>query len=71
MSKPKKPTNPPVPVDPPPPEAGQAPPPSGVVSVSATKIEAFVGPLPHPDLLEKYEQIHPGAAGIVLNHSKT
>ena len=28
--------------------------------------DSFVGPLPHPDILAKYDQVSPGSAAIIL-----
>ncbi len=39
----------------------------GVVqSILAAKAESFSGPLPHPDLMVKYEQAFPGAANRIF-----
>lgn len=34
--------------------------------VVATRAEFYSGPLPHPQMLEKYDQISPGAAAIII-----
>jgi uncharacterized membrane protein len=67
MSKPKKPDNPPVPVEPSQPAASPESKPtmSGTLT-AASKTEFFTGPLPHPDYLQQYEQIYPGAAQIIF-----
>lgn len=32
------------------------------------KEEMFVGPVPHPEIIEKYEKIYPGAAKIIFEN---
>ncbi len=39
--------------------------------VGFSKSEIFFGPLPHPEILEKYEQILPGAAERILSMAET
>jgi uncharacterized membrane protein len=34
--------------------------------ISHQKMESFVGPVPHPEIVEKYEKIYPGAAKIIF-----
>ena len=34
--------------------------------VSFRKEETFAGPIPHPEIIEKYEKIYPGAAKIIF-----
>ncbi len=34
--------------------------------VGFQKSEAFSGPVPHPEIIEKYEQIYPGAAKMIF-----
>ena len=34
--------------------------------VSFQKEETFAGPIPHPEIIEKYEKIYPGAAKIIF-----
>jgi uncharacterized membrane protein len=38
---------------------------NGVVKVA--QAESFSGPLPHPDILSRYDSVHPGAAKIILD----
>lgn len=46
--------------------AGQtASPAHGSTRVSITR-ETFIGPMPPPEVLERYEAIHPGAAAIIF-----
>src|SRR5947207_2957265 len=67
MSKPKKMGSPPVPPDNPQSDAQAGrPQSSGLVSLSASKTEVFIGPLPPPHYLEQYEEVCPGAAQIIL-----
>lgn len=40
------------------------PPPTSLIA--AQKREVFEGPLPHPDILQKYEQIIPGIAERIV-----
>jgi len=47
--------------------AGQTPRPSGRVSITQ---ETFVGPMPPPEVIERYNQTHPGAAGIIFGEYK-
>lgn len=39
----------------------------GVVSIEETTIESFRGPLPHPDILAKYDVVLPGAADRIVS----
>lgn len=38
----------------------------GQGSVTVRKEETFVGPVPPPEIIEKYERIYPGAAKIIF-----
>jgi len=35
--------------------------------VSIEKRETFAGPIPHPEIIERYERIYPGAAKIIFD----
>ena len=39
-------------------------------SALTTRREQFVGPLPHPDLLKKYEEVSPGVVKILIELAK-
>jgi hypothetical protein len=32
----------------------------------SVEVTTYSGPLPHPNILERFEQIHPGAAGMIF-----
>jgi uncharacterized membrane protein len=43
------------------------------ITVARAHMETFSGPLPHPEILARYDQIHPGAASKIIEtaHSQT
>ena len=40
--------------------------PNGIVSQSHIQVQSFTGPLPHPDILKKFDEIVPGAAERII-----
>ncbi|MDE2188438.1 MAG: DUF2335 domain-containing protein [Patescibacteria group bacterium] len=40
--------------------------PKGMVLMQHSKVESFSGPLPHPDLLKKFEEVVPGSAERII-----
>lgn len=39
--------------------------------MAMAKLEMYSGPIPHPDILEKYEKLYPGAAKSIIDNGVT
>ncbi len=42
-------------------------PPNGHLEIRHQQIEIYVGPIPHPSIIEGYERVYPGAAAIIFD----